>query len=115
MFFLPPSPVLSLFLSSRQGGPDAHWRQPIQADAKALLSMPRDEVYVIPHPSPRQRATFYRNMTPEMPITLCALSGEFAYDEDFQFHVLQGHRCPGGPPGSVYQAFDWDTFDCDTL
>ena len=77
--------------------------------------MPRDEVYVIPHPSPRQRATFYRNMTPEMPITLCALSGEFAYDEDFQFHVLQGHRCPGGPPGSVYQAFDWDTFDCDTL
>lgn len=65
-------------LMNFDGGPDAHWRQPIQADAKALLSMPRDEVYVIPHPSPRQRATFYRNMTPEMPITLCALSGEFA-------------------------------------
>ena len=77
--------------------------------------MPADEVFVVPHPSPRRRATFYRNMTPEMPIALCAKCGQFAYEEDFQFSVLQGHRCPGGPPGSVCTPFDWDTFDTDAL
>ena len=35
----------------------------------------------------------YRNMTPEMPITLCARCDGFAHEEDFQFYTLQRLRC----------------------
>eukprot|EP00937_MAST-01D_sp_MAST-1D-sp2_P001092 g1092.t1 len=101
-------------LMSFDGGPEAHEQAPVRADAKALLDMRPEEVFMVTHPSERRRATFYRNMTPEIPLTMTTC-GQFAHEEDFQFHALQGFRCPGGPEGSVPVAFDWDKVDLAKL
>jgi hypothetical protein len=63
-------------LMNFEGGADAHARSPIRADAKTLLSLKRDEVFAVRHPAPGRRATFFRNMTPEMPLLLCSCCGE---------------------------------------
>ena len=75
----------------------------------------RDEVFVVRHPVAGRRATFYRNMTPEMPVLLCSGCDAFAHEEDFQFHALQKLRCPGQCAGKTCVAFDWETLNAESL
>eukprot|EP00598_Pedospumella_elongata_P006620 CAMPEP_0184976768 /NCGR_PEP_ID=MMETSP1098-20130426/7662_1 /TAXON_ID=89044 /ORGANISM="Spumella elongata, Strain CCAP 955/1" /LENGTH=1432 /DNA_ID=CAMNT_0027499697 /DNA_START=50 /DNA_END=4348 /DNA_ORIENTATION=+ len=69
---------------------------PVKVDAGTLLSIPRAEVFVC-RPSgkaPGKRATFYRNMLPDIPVAISQPCHRFFHQEDFEFAYLSGKKCP---------------------
>ncbi|KAJ1434177.1 hypothetical protein B484DRAFT_394171 [Ochromonadaceae sp. CCMP2298] len=69
---------------------------PVKVDANTLLNIPRAEVFVCrpSQGSQRKRATFYRNMLPEIPIAISPPCHRFFHLEDFEFAYLSGKKCP---------------------
>ena len=66
----------------------------VMADAATLLSMKRSEVYVCRPDSKDKRATFYRNMLPEINIAISQPCTRFFHLEDFEFAYLSTQSCP---------------------
>ena len=64
------------------------------ADAATLLSMKRSEVFVCRPDSKDKRATFYRNMLPEINIAISQPCTRFFHLEDFEFAYLSTRSCP---------------------
>jgi len=67
---------------------------PVKVDANTLLAMRRSEVYVCRPSSKSKRATFYKNMLPEIPIAISQPCHRFFHLEDFEFSYLSEQRCP---------------------
>jgi len=84
----------------------------MKVSAKLLLAMKHTEIFVNKSPVKGVRAQFYRNMTPDIGISLCTTCRKFFHEEDFEFRILSGMKClfPCGEPCS---AFDWDKITGD--
>ena len=67
---------------------------PTTVDAETLLSMKRSEVYVCRPSSKNKRATFYRNMLPEIVIAISQPCHRFFHLEDFEYAYLSNKNCP---------------------
>ena len=67
---------------------------PIVVDKNTLISLQRDEILIVKWPSPGMRNKYYRNMMPELPISLCKKCNHFFHEEDFEFEVLKLGKCP---------------------
>jgi len=67
---------------------------PVTVDANTLLSMKRSEVFVCRPSSQDKRATFYKNMLPEIPIAISQPCHRFFHLEDFEFAYLSNKGCP---------------------
>jgi len=67
---------------------------PVTVDANTLLAMKRGEVYVCKPSSNRKRATFYRNMLPDIAIAISQPCHRFFHLEDFEFSYLSEQNCP---------------------
>lgn len=67
---------------------------PVKVDANTLLAMNRSEVFVCRPSSKTKRATFYRNMLPDIPIAISQPCHRFFHLEDFEFAYLSGKKCP---------------------
>jgi intraflagellar transport protein 122 len=67
---------------------------PTTVDAETLSSMNRSEVYVCRPSSKNKRATFYRNMLPEISIAISQPCHRFFHLEDFEFAYLSNKNCP---------------------
>merc|ERR1740130_832059 len=80
---------------------------PVCVDAKLLSAMKHSEIFVNNSPVPGERAKFYRNMTPDIAISLCTECRKFFHEEDFEFRVLSGMKCMY-PTGESCKCFDWD-------
>lgn len=63
-------------------------------DANALLTMKRGEVFVCKPSSKHKRATFYRNMLPDIAVAISQPCHRFFHLEDFEFSYLSEARCP---------------------
>ena len=66
----------------------------VTVDRSALLAMNRSEVFVCRPSSKNKRATFYRNMLPEIPIAISQPCHRFFHLEDFEFTYLSTRSCP---------------------
>ncbi|CAE7363251.1 ift122 [Symbiodinium microadriaticum] len=69
---------------------------PVTVDTVTLLQgMKRSEVFVCRPSSPEKRATFYRNMLPEVvEIAISQSCHRFFHLEDFEFSYLSNKSCP---------------------
>lgn len=67
---------------------------PTTVDAETLSSMNRAEVYVCRPSSKNKRATFYRNMLPDISIAISQPCHRFFHLEDFEFAYLSNKNCP---------------------
>ena len=66
----------------------------VTVDVATLLSMKRSEVYVCRPDSKDKRATFYKNMLPEISIAISQPCSRFFHLEDFEFAYLSTRSCP---------------------
>lgn len=66
----------------------------MQVDANTLLAMKRSDVFVCKPSSPNKRATFYKNMLPDIPIAISQACHRFFHLEDFEFAYLSEKKCP---------------------
>jgi len=66
----------------------------ITVDTNTLLSMRRAEVFVCRPSSKKKRATFYRNMLPDIAIAISQPCHRFFHLEDFEFAYLSSRSCP---------------------
>lgn len=66
----------------------------VTVDVSTLLSMKRSEVYVCRPDSKDKRATFYKNMLPEISIAISQPCSRFFHLEDFEFAYLSTRSCP---------------------
>lgn len=66
----------------------------IRVDTKTLSSLRKSEVFVVSWPTPGMRMQFFRNMIPDIAISLCPTCNHFFHEEDFEFSVLQKGHCP---------------------
>lgn len=67
---------------------------PITVDAKTLLGMREEEVFVRHLPAAVAPYEFYRSVIPDLAIKLCETCQHFFHEEDYEFHVLQYKCCP---------------------
>lgn len=67
---------------------------PVKVDANTLNAMKRSEVFVCRPSSKTKRATFYRNMLPDIPIAISQPCHRFFHLEDFEFAYLSEQKCP---------------------
>lgn len=70
---------------------------PTTADRAMLLSMDKNDVYIVQWPSPGVPWEFYRNMLPDVPVVLCHESNHFFHEEDWE---VRGLASTPRPPGS---------------
>jgi len=83
---------------------------PVRVDSKLLMAMKHSEIFVNRSPVKGERARFYRNMTPDIAISLCMDCRKFFHEEDFEFRVLSGMKCMY-PTGKECRPFDWDKIE----
>lgn len=68
---------------------------PVTVDTATLLhGMKRSEVFVCRPSTPNKRATFYKNMLPEIAIAISQSCHRFFHLEDFEFAYLSNKSCP---------------------
>jgi intraflagellar transport protein 122 len=67
---------------------------PICVDSECVRAMPRPEVFVRKSMCPALPARYFRNVIPEVPISMCPSCCHFFPEEDFEFAVLQKKACP---------------------
>jgi intraflagellar transport protein 122 len=67
---------------------------PVTLDANALASIKRSDVFVCRPSSNEKRATFYKNMLPEIAIAISQPCHRFFHLEDFEFSYLSNKSCP---------------------
>jgi len=68
---------------------------PVTVDTATLLhGMKRSEVFVCRPSSQNKRATFYKNMLPEIEIAISQSCHRFFHLEDFEFAYLSNKACP---------------------
>lgn len=63
-------------------------------NARVLRSLHPTEVFVQKFPRKCERFRFFKNMIPDVPVSLCAVCNKFFHQEDFEFSVLQKGHCP---------------------
>lgn len=63
-------------------------------DAAGLIALNRSEVFVCRPASKKKRATFYRNMLPDISIAISQPCHRFFHLEDFEFAYLSTKSCP---------------------
>ena len=66
----------------------------IVCNARVLRSLHPTEVFVQKFPRKCERFRFFKNMIPDVPVSLCAVCNKFFHQEDFEFSVLQKGHCP---------------------
>ncbi len=67
---------------------------PVTVDANGLMSIKRSEVFVCRPSTSGKRATFYKNMLPDISIAISQPCHRFFHLEDFEFEYLSEKRCP---------------------
>lgn len=67
---------------------------PVTVNANTLIAMKRSEIFVCRPSSKNKRATFYRNMLPEITIAISQPCHRFFHLEDFEFAYLSSKFCP---------------------
>eukprot|EP01038_Epipyxis_sp_PR26KG_P005400 gene5400-7484_t len=67
---------------------------PVKVDVATLEKIKRSEVFVCRPSSKEKRATFYKNMLPEIPIAISQPCHRFFHLEDFEFAYLSEQKCP---------------------
>ena len=68
--------------------------RPIALGANALANLKRSEVFVCRSTTKGQRATFYRNMLPDIAVAVSQPCNRFFHLEDFEFAYLSNKGCP---------------------
>jgi len=68
--------------------------KPVILNANALVALKRSEVFVCRPSSKNKRATFYRNMLPDIAIAISQPCHRFFHLEDFEFAYLSTKSCP---------------------
>ena len=66
----------------------------VTVDANTLLAMKRSEVFVCRPSSKNKRATFYKNMLPDIAVAISQPCHRFFHLEDFEFAYLSNKSCP---------------------
>ena len=66
----------------------------VTVDRSTLLAMNRTEVFVCRPSSKNKRATFYRNMLPDIAVAISQPCHRFFHLEDFEFSYLSTRSCP---------------------
>jgi len=66
----------------------------VTLDAKALLALKREEIYVCISPSPFLKTKFYKNMLPEIAVSVAPPCNRFFHEEEFEFAFLKEGCCP---------------------
>jgi len=66
----------------------------VTVDRSTLLAMNRTEVFACRPSSKNKRATFYRNMLPDIPVAISQPCHRFFHLEDFEFTYLSTRSCP---------------------
>jgi len=67
---------------------------PPQTTRDMLLSMEPTDVFVVQWGTPARPTEYYRNMIPDVPITLCHSCNHFFHEEDWEFAVMSKGVCP---------------------
>jgi intraflagellar transport protein 122 len=67
---------------------------PVTVDAESLIHMKRSEVFVCRPSTNFKRATFYRNMLPEIAIAISQPCHRFFHLDEFEFAFLSNRACP---------------------
>ena len=83
--------MFSRLLSAPREG-DTHADE-VRATADVLRALKRRDVFVCKAAS-HSGWKFYKNMIPDVDITMCNACNHFFHGEDFEFAVLQHKGCP---------------------
>lgn len=71
---------------------------PVKADNELLRHMNREDVFVLREASEtsgtQNSIRFFKNMIPEIGISLCQNCHHFFHEEDFEYHCLKQGSCP---------------------
>jgi len=76
-----------------EGGMEGNYPK-IVVDKKCLRNMPKSEVFVLTWETKALPNKYYRNLIPDLPISLCQVCNHFFHQEDYEYHVLQKSACP---------------------
>jgi intraflagellar transport protein 122 len=68
--------------------------QPVVVSRAILLSLHRNEVFIRRHKHKCLPNEYYKNILPDIPITMCAHCNKFFHSDNYEFLVLQNQSCP---------------------
>ena len=67
---------------------------PTSATREMLLQMEPSDIYICQWPTAARPWEFYRNMLPDVPVTLCHACNHFYHEEDWELAVMSKGQCP---------------------
>ena len=68
--------------------------EPMKVDENTLKSLERTEVLVLMPLAPKMKARFFKNMIPEIGITVDQSCHIFVREDIYEFSCLKGEKCP---------------------
>eukprot|EP00743_Colponemidia_sp_Colp-15_P003978 GILK01004290.1.p1 GENE.GILK01004290.1~~GILK01004290.1.p1 ORF type:complete len:1251 (-),score=266.14 GILK01004290.1:264-4016(-) len=66
----------------------------VKLDQPALLSLRKEEVFIVDYKSPAMQPRYFKTMVPEMPICMCKKCCRFFLQEDFEVSLAKANSCP---------------------
>lgn len=78
-------------LLSLQSGQDY---VPLTVTREVLLSMKRDQVFIVDWKTPGVRPKYFRNMVPDIPIAQCPRCQQFFHEQEYEYECLAQGGCP---------------------
>ena len=69
---------------------------PVEVDDSTLSHMRYEEVFIVDHSKfcPNKPVRFFKNMVPEVPITMCEQCCKFFLQDEYEFAYIEKGHCP---------------------
>ena len=77
-----------------QVNPDSN--KPVEVDENVLIHMRYEEVFIVDYSkySSKMPMKFYKNMVPDVPITMCECCCKFFIQDAYEFAYVEKGHCP---------------------
>jgi intraflagellar transport protein 122 len=83
-------------LEQLEGQVGAENQKPVEVDERVLQNMRYEEVFIVDYSKfcPKKQRKFYKNMVPDVSITMCECCCKFFLQDEYEFAYIEKGHCP---------------------